>query len=425
MIAAALLASPAAADSGEDGPAFHSSADFGFGWIDDDGFVLILLEQGFSYGGLELVLSGPFRLRVVDQAPADEGTLREQDWDEPSDFARIPRSISFHHQWEDAGLDIRFGELNGIGIGHGSVVDAYYNSTDMDHYQGGLVLSAEGFGNGLEFMLENVIAPEQIAARGFVAPIAWFVDGRWPRRLELGFTFAADMAAPRRIQTTSPRTVPILGGDLSLRLLDKEWGTLAPYLDVMAMDGDAGVHLGVGTSWTLSAERNVLLHLRGEYRYSGSDYHPAVFNPFYEHNRRYYGVDVATGTALTFADHLTYASSAEAHGLMADLTFDWNSAVRLGARYDREGRDRPHWLLFRLDVSPVERFALGFLYGGQDLDGGSGVFARDSLIAASLHARIWGPLRAFAEFSRRWRRVNGSMPFANETGVGVGLIIAY
>jgi hypothetical protein len=399
----------------------------GFGMVDEDGFFLLLLEQGFTGYGLDVALSGPLRFRAVDRDPQDDGVVREQDWDEPSDYARIPRSIRFTTDWNRGALELRFGELNGVGIGHGSVVDAYYNSTDMDHYQGGLVVSGEHAGNGLELLMEDVVAPEVLVGRAFVAPLGWFLEGDWPRRLEIGFTLGADISVPYRVhpEQPEPTAIAITGGDISLKIIDAAFGSAAPYLDVMAMDGDPGVHAGIASSWVLSEEKQILLHARGEYRFLGSDYHPALFNPFYERNRRYYGTDSVTGESMTLADALALHGEDSSHGLMFDLSFDAGGKVRLGARYDREGSDRPHWVMFRLDLSPWEAVSFAALYAGQDLGGGVGLFSWDSLIAAAVHARIYGPLRAFAEFTRRYRRVGADMDLANETGAGIGLVFTY
>jgi hypothetical protein len=81
--------------------------------------------------------------------------------------------------------------------------------------------------------------------------------------------------------------------------------------------------------------------------------------------------------------------------------------------------------MLRLDVSPVERFSLAGFYSGQDRRRGTGVFSVDSLIGASVHYQIIGPLRAFSEFTRRWRRVGATMDWANESAFGVGLLFSY
>jgi hypothetical protein len=424
-LAALAWSCPAHAAGKDDGLALRSAADVGFVMVDEDGFALVRLTQDVFWDGLEATLSGPLRLRVWDRDPGDDGVIREQDWDEASDFARIVPRVRFAHRWEDADVVALFGEQDGVSVGHGSVADSYFNSLDMDHYQGGLTLKGQGAGNGLEFMMDNVVEPEILVGRGFVAPLAWFLDGAWPRRLELGYTLGADIAAPRHITASGPTAVVVTGGDLSLRVVDLEWLRLTPYLDVNVMDGEPGVHLGVDSRWRLSEEHGVKLLARGEYRHLGSDYHPALFNPFYDRVRRYYGTDRDTGETPTLADHLASSEDPVSDAFMFDLGLVWEEHLKLGARYDREGQGRPHWVMFRLDVEPWDEVNLAGFYAGEDTQGGGGLFSYDALIGAEARGKVWGPLYLFAEFTRMWRRSGGDVPFANETGAGAGVAMVY
>ena len=404
---------------------FYSSADVGIGNVDEDLFFLLYLEQGFAYKGLDLQLSGPLRFRISDKPPRDSRGLRSQDWDEASDFARILQSATFNHSWSDGYIDLKFGELNGVGLGHGCVVDAYFNSTDMDHYQGGLVSDVNFMSNGIEFMLENVVEPEIFVGRAYIAPLAWFLDGDWPSRLEFGYTLGVDSTAPRRVISTDETQIWITGGDVSLRLVDTSIVTITPYADLLVMDGDLGFHGGLASTWFFSDSRDILFHLRGEYRALGSDYHPALLNPFYEYNRYFFGYDSVAARKTTLADHLSLEEPPVAHGFMVDATLDWRERVRLGARYDYQGDHRPHWIMLRLDVAPVDRFSFGAFYAGQDIEGGLELFSSNALIGASASVEIAGPLRSFIEFSRRWRRVQNNMNFKNENGIGAGLLFVY
>jgi len=424
-LATALVAVPAFAE--DDGPKFHTGADAGFGWAGEDGFALLLLEQGFSYAGFALVLSGPLRFRIIDNAPEEDGVLRDQDWDEPSDFARIARRVAFEKQWEGGEVDAHLGELNGVGMGHGSLVDHYFNSVDMDHYQGGLSLDAGYAGNGIEFLMDDVVAPEVLAGRARIAPLAWFIDGDWPRRLELGCTLGADIAAPRRVMATSDTIIAVTGGDVSVRVLDLEVASLTPYVDVMGMDGDVGVHAGLAASFTFSRKNEVKLHARGEYPRLESDYHPALLNPFYDRNRLFYSHDPVEDLTNTLADHLANPNTADAasNGWMADVAFSFRRAFEIGARFDSEGDDRPHWLLVQLVLAPHERFDLRALYAGRDPDGAGELLSSEALVSLGTRILIWGPFNVFAEYTRRFRRANGEMPYANESGVGIGIYFAY
>jgi len=421
----ALAFAPDEAVAGED-PAFRSRVDVGVGSAAEDAFFLLLLEQGFQYRGLDVLLAGPLRLRIHDEPPRENAVIREQDWDEPSDYARIAPRIRYEGEFNNGALLLHLGELNGVGIGHGAVMDHYYNNTDMDHYKGGAYGEGHFAGNGAQLALDNVISPRAFAARAFAAPIAWFLEGDWPRRLEFGYTIAADTGIPAPSDAAPDDSVVITGGDISLVIVDVSFCDITPYFDMLVMDGEPGIHAGLATSWVLSEERNVDLHLRGEYRRLGRDYHPVVFNPFHEHNRRHFiGRDAATGLDHSLTEHLAQVDDPVRNGFMADLTLDWDERVRFQARYDNQGRDMPHWLLLRADITPSDRFSLGILYAGQDMRGGTGVFSQDSLMAISADAGIWGPLRIFAEFTRRWRRTAGTMAYANESAGGLGLLFAY
>jgi hypothetical protein len=417
------------ADAG-DGPRFHTLARAGFGTAGEDGFVLLLAEQGLAWSGFELTLAGPFRLRVVDRDPQDDGVLREQDWDEPSDFARIVPRIGFLRSWPDGAVRVDLGELKGVGLGHGTVFDHYYNGTDMDRYQGGLLLDAGHRGTGLEFLIEDVVSPDVLGGRARLAPIAWFTESRAARILELGFTAAADLSVPRNLPvaggtTVEERAIPVIGGDLAVRAVDGERVLLQPYLAVNGMDGEAGLHAGLGASLRLAPGREIWLHARGEYRYLGSDYHPVLFNPFHEHDRLAFSRDPETGDPRSLADHLAEAEDPVSHGGMANLALDWEQTVRVEVRYDGEGANRPHWILARVDVRPSEALTIGGLYAGRDPRGGVEVFSRDSLIGLAVSGRIAGPLQVYTEFSRRYRRDGAEVPLANESALGLGLLFLY
>jgi hypothetical protein len=416
---------PCFAKDDKDELVFETIVDFGFGSIDEDTFVLILPEQGLRWKGLDLHLAAPIHLRIVDKNPADNNTIRQQDWDEPSDFARILRSLSFVHSWPDGAIDLQLGQLNGVGIGQGALADNYFNSTDVDHYQGGVLLKGETRGNGGEFTLEDVVRPEIFVGRIFLAPIGWFLEGEWPRRLEVGYTIGADMAAPRRTTGTGNTYFVSTGGDISIRIVDMEQFTLLPFLELMVMDGDLGVHLGLAITWTISKKNGLSLNVRGEYRYSGSDYHPAIFNPFYEYNRRFYDTG-GTREVPTFADHLADSNDFPGrHGSMGEIVFEWNGGLRIGARYDTEGKGYRHWVMFRLELFPWEGYSFSAFYAGQDVAGRSNLFGTDSLMGAAARGRLWGPIDIFIEFTRRWRRLEEKMDFENEIGGGVGLSISY
>lgn len=404
---------------------FQSTADVGVESIDDDLFVSLLFRQDAQIHGFSFALAAPLRLRAHDNAPADTGVLRQQDWDTLSDFARIVPYIAYQQLWDEGFVDLYAGPLNGIRLGHGSVANFYFNSTDMDQYRAGPLLRGEWGGNGLEFAMNDILAPEQFILRPYVAPLAWFMDGDWPRRFTIGYTLGIDAKAPYRINGDGSAVILVTGGDISLRIVDASWGRVTPYVELLAMDGDLGIHAGAETNWILSEKKDISFQLQGEYRRSGSDYHPGVFNPFYEHNRLSYAV-TDPDEALTFADQLRDSESlAKGHGFMFDAAFQLSHRFRIGGHYDTEGIGRHHWVMFRLELEPFTGYHVNLFYGGQDIRGGNRLFGWNALFGAAARARIYKPVDLFFQFTRRLRRQNDTHRYANEFGGGFGAAITY
>src|SRR5690606_24695767 len=87
----------------------------------------------------------PLRIRLIDDAPETDDVIRTEDWDEVSDWARLAGYVQYGRFGEP--YVVRYGELDGVTIGHGSLVNRYYNTIDIDHYQGGVFASLDfGFG---------------------------------------------------------------------------------------------------------------------------------------------------------------------------------------------------------------------------------------------------------------------------------------
>jgi hypothetical protein len=150
-----------------------------------------------------------------------------------------------------------------------------------------------------------------------------------------------------------------------------------------------------------------------------------MFNPFYEKNRLQYAV-AATEDPLTLADQLRDENDLpKKHGFMLEGGIEWQRKLRIGVRYDTEGIDRAHWVLFRLELSPVPGYHLSGFFAGQDLTGGSDLFGPDNLIGLALRGRVHGPVDLFFHFTRRLRRQGPQIRHANELGGGAGVSVSY
>jgi len=241
----------------------------------------------------------PIRFRILDEAPESPYVIREHDWDEASDWAKLLAFVQYGHQGDP--LFVRYGELTGLSLGHGSFVNRYYNTVDIDHYQGGIYFQGDASLVGGELLIDNLFGPELGAARVFGRPLNW-VPGL-PlalSKLKVALTAGADFNAPLEVGRDSAGRIVIdedfhpsilstdavwmLGGDLELPLASTPHFDLVPYMDVNALDmTGVGVHLGTFVNLRFSPLAS--LRTRVEYRYMGPDYEAGYFSPFYEIQR--------------------------------------------------------------------------------------------------------------------------------------------
>jgi|LSQX01.1.fsa_nt_gb hypothetical protein len=409
-------------------PRFQSHADFSFGAIGEDLFLMLHAEQSFAHKGFLLQLSAPLRFRVRDNAPSDSPGLREQDWDQASDWARIVRMLSFQHQRDDLRISLELGELNGVSMGHGALIGQYFNSTDMDYYQGGLDVDVQISHLGVSFFMSNVVEPALFAGRLETAPLAWFLDAPMAQRFALGMTLFGDRGVPHRALETGRTALVVVGFDAAFRFVDLPRAFTSVYVDWGVMDGSGGVHLGLAGTFLLSENRDIRLSAQAEYRYAGEDYYPAFVNPFYDYNRHWFSVDEGTGMHNTFAEHLANPrmDTKNAHGLMLESRMNFGTKTNFLIRYDYLNRHRPHWLLLQLSITPTPRWFVNGFYAGQDIAGGAGIFSGEALMGLAIGQQFLGPLRWFAEWQRRFRSIATGMPaHRNEFSSGVGVVFSY
>jgi hypothetical protein len=130
--------------------------------------------------------------------------------------------------------------------------------------------------------------------------------------------------------------------------------------------------------------------------------------------------------SMTLADQLTYESDiASGHGVMVETNIAWKETINFSIRYDREGKNRPHWILFNLMLSPWDDYHLRLFYAADDPMAGGDIISYNALMAVAIRGRIWGPLDGYGYFSRRFRRQNDAVLHVNEVAGGLGVSLTY
>ncbi|MGM0576820.1 MAG: hypothetical protein ACQEXJ_13935 [Myxococcota bacterium] len=408
--------------------------------VGEDVFVYFNLGTVFVGRNWAIAPRLPIRLRIVDGDPETDAVIREEDWDEPSDWARL---LAFF-QWGHVGdpYYVRYGELNGVTVGHGTLINRYYNTVDIDRYQGGVYSFLDPGLVGGEVMIDNLFDPEVMAARPFVRPLDAF--GALPfalQKLKLGATFAVDRAAPLRVRTDEegeilidedfePRVaetdfVPMLGLDLEVPVVSRPHFDMVPYVDFNTVDMEgSGVHAGsyfVARFDTLKEWRTRL-----EYRYSGAGYQADYVNPFYEIHRVRYRADKSKLAWLR--DETLHEGK---NGFYMETEFRWVGLMRYTVVYSNdEGPDNTD-LVMKLRFPQLGPMRLSAFFARLDFDGADDFFdPQDTVLAVSARYNIGDLFFIKARLVNEWwmrHTDSGSSAFETTTDydLGFGLLLKF
>lgn len=412
----------------------------GFGQIDEDWFTTINFGAAFQFGKLGLGVQVPLRLRTVDVSPKadpkrDGEIIRKADWDEVSDWTRIIQYISWGQPNDE--IYARLGVLTGTTLGHGTIVDRYYNVVDVDHYQTGVQLHLDFKHAGGTFFMDNLIHPEMFGTRGFVRPFRFFSGlPEWLNDFVVGTTLFMDVAGPLTAQTLSNGhccavngdgevrfegrgSVSMLGFDLGWEVAPADWVALTPYLDgnLLTHTGGGGMHLGILSSFNILDV--VRLGARIEYRVMDETYAPGYVNSWYEIER----IDFLQGKtkAKYFRDIADRPGPKKTlHGWHASLDLTILDAVTItGILEDYQGRDNSN-LMLRLILPYIVGVKLQAYYAKRNFNGIGEAFNLDrGLLVAEARYKFWGPLFVYGMYRREWRLAQNSNEadfVARETG---------
>ncbi|MFU8806713.1 MAG: hypothetical protein ACNA8W_23090, partial [Bradymonadaceae bacterium] len=288
------------------------SAEMGFGRIEEDNFVNLDLRLTYGlpvpavgcFAGedcltrLRFGIQAPLRFRVIDREPHQDSFLRKEDWTEFSDYLRVIRFVEYGYPHE--AFYGRVGELGPAVLGHGTIINNYYNVITTDHYQLGVQANVNTIYGGVETMLNNVARPTVFGLRTYVRPMSFIDKESFWTRFAVGTSLVGDVSAPTRLQrdeagaiAVSPNFRPLVdesqwttiaGLDFELNLVTTKRLQITPYQDFNYHFGlGGGTHTGVLTNfWPIEV---LGLFSRLEYRFLGENYLPDYIGPLYEVDR--------------------------------------------------------------------------------------------------------------------------------------------
>ncbi|MBA2663184.1 MAG: hypothetical protein H0U74_12905 [Bradymonadaceae bacterium] len=430
-----------------------AGGEIGFGQIDEDFFVN--LELHFTFGlpvpklgcapdeddcltRLRFGILAPLRLRVIDREPKQDSILREEDWSEFSDYLRIIRFIEYGFPHEP--LYVRLGELGPAVLGHGTIVNGYYNVITTDHYQLGSQLNVNTVYGGVETLINNLAGPHVLGMRLYVRPWAFIDRESWWNRLAVGTSIVSDIDAPldlgrdtdgsisvgahQRPQVTRSQATTLAGLDVELNLVRTSMFSVTPYSDL-------NHHFGIGPGWHNGVltqfwpTESLGLFARLEHRTLSGKYLPDYIGPLYEIDRFQFP---GWSEGLP-APKLRVAATREdglVQGVFGSATANVFGLISAGLAYEDYQGPNNSSLRLRLSLTPTQAMQLGVFYFKGNFDSFDEIFELDkAMLVTEARVPISGPLYLKAQYSRLWRlEDDGRYTTVNDWNVGVGVSFA-
>ncbi len=266
----------------------------GLTFIDGNAYVQLQLQPDIPIGklglGLDLVmLYNPFAEADESQFLAEDG----EDWNNPSTWLRLIRYIRYGQPNEP--FHFRFGELDYLTLGHGSIMSGYSN-----YDRRGVQLNLRNSDNrfGVETMLNDIGAPTIFGGRAFLRPFQRTENNSLFTRFEVGTTYLTDIDP--NVQEIGEEPLIALGADVGFPIFETGTFRLNVYDDVVFLNTVGGTArsrypenqdqegsptgttrltwgnaVGVGFAWTQAV-------FKLEYRFFSDGYIPSVFDYTYE-----------------------------------------------------------------------------------------------------------------------------------------------
>ena len=354
----------------------------GFGQIGKDFFLTITPRLDLNFGPFGIGLQGPVALRLSDQSPDPVHPLRQEDWDEPSDFLKFVRYVRWGQKRDF--IFVRVGEL-AASIGHGTIMDRYLNTTDINTFHLGLQADLNTSYFGVETMISDLGMfgggyddARVMGARVYIKPVSFFDPSSFLNIFSIGGTVVVDENAPAQLATVQPdpadpasrrvildengnftvrcpqgvancqdgstRAMVVGGFDVEAEIFNNAFIELIPYMDVnFVHQGDAGFHLGAQAKIKIPILIDLAIPIKLEYRYVGNRYIPTYFNNFYELERYNYSPDavpaaqyglIAPTDGVPKAVAMALGRGGGGSGLFGDAAFDIAGYIQVGAMYE-------------------------------------------------------------------------------------------
>ena len=399
-------------------PDFLTSGLYGGGltFIGSDAYIRLQLQPDIPLGkigiGLDLILLyNPYAEGDEPQILAEDGEI----WDNPSTWLRLIRYVRYAHPYDP--FHFRFGELDYLTIGHGSIMSGYSN-----YNRRGLRLNLRNSENryGIETMMNDIGNPTIFGGRAFLRPFQRPENNNLLTRFELGATYLTDINP--NLHEEGEKPLSAVGLDVGFPIFETSTFRLDLYDDIAFLntlennDSETEIALTEENSVTTDLAWGNAVGIgfsfiqtlfKIEYRTFGEGYIPSVFDYTYESEKslspqpgmpQFLGLETDTELRRGFFSQLIWHPLPQVHflGTLEDYT---NSEPKLYMGITESGL--------------VPRFSVRAFYTKRDIGEGAetnffgDLFDLDEKSAFSLEVRyeVFPPVVTIVTREYTFRRV--------------------
>ena len=399
-------------------PDFLTSGLYGGGltFIGSDAYIRLQLQPDIPLGkigiGLDLILLyNPYAEGDAPQILAEDGEM----WDNPSTWLRLIRYVRYAHPYDP--FHFRFGELDYLTIGHGSIMSGYSN-----YNRRGLRLNLRNSENryGIETMMNDIGNPTIFGGRAFLRPFQRPENNNLLTRFELGATYLTDINP--NLHEEGEKPLSAVGLDVGFPIFETSTFRLDLYDDIAFLntlenrDSETEIALTEENSATTDLAWGNAVGIgfsfiqtlfKIEYRTFGEGYIPSVFDYTYESEKslspqpgmpQFLGLETDTELRRGFFSQLIWHPLPQVHflGTLEDYT---NSEPKLYMGITESGL--------------VPRFSVRAFYTKRDIGEGAetnffgDLFDLDEKSAFSLEVRyeVFPPVVTIVTREYTFRRV--------------------
>ncbi|MBK8170269.1 MAG: hypothetical protein IPK60_07965 [Sandaracinaceae bacterium] len=304
-------------------------AEIGFASLDHITYLAPTVAADIRLNLFQMAFRAPLRFHMTNW------TLREQDWDEASDFFRLGQCVridwsnegSFQRErgqcrpWrvvkDDYYVSTRLAPVQDFTLGHGTILNGFSNTLDPNHFQSALVTDFQlhEFVSG-HFIVDNVTNPNLIGGTLSLQPFAYEQEAteqlyEESNRIHVQLTAASDVGAPQRVLTAlgrpltdghdnllySQNPVTVVGADLQWRYILGDQINFELHADTnYILNHGAGTH---AQALFIYKHPDGLWSWRGvgEFRYVARNYIPNYFDSYYFIQRQQFNLTAQSSAA--------------------------------------------------------------------------------------------------------------------------------